>query len=264
MPMLAIGGNLSIHYQIYHPKGRPSVLLLHGLGANGESWGYQIPALVEAGYRVLAPDARGFGKSTFPGGKNSIEIMAEDMTALLMHLQSAPSDIVGISMGGTLALQIAIHHPELVNKLVLVNTFASLRPVQPRLWWHFLVRFLMMHLSGMDAQANLVANNLFPRPEQAELRDILRQQINQANPKAYRSAVRSLGLFNVQNNLGDIRAPTLVITGENDGTVPWEIQQVMADRIPNAKQIIIPHSGHAVIADRPEEFNARLLEFLAE
>ena len=96
MPYFDIDRTLKIHYLDPHPGGHPAVLLLHGLGATGESWQLQFPVLIESGYRPIAADARGFGKSTYPGGKMTVEDMAGDMVALLAKLNVDGAVVVGI------------------------------------------------------------------------------------------------------------------------------------------------------------------------
>lgn len=262
MPTIEISQRLRLHYLDYQPDSKPAVLLLHGLGVTGNSWQLQFPPLLGAGFRVIAPDARGFGTSTYPGGSTSIAEMAGDIIALLERLQTGPVHVAGISMGGTHALQLVLDAPQLVRKLVLVNTFARLRPEKINGYFYFLRRFILVYFLNMRAQSRLVAQHLFPDPAQEELRQQLIEQILQADPKGYRGAMRALGAFNVESRLGEIRAPTLVITGERDTTVPPHFQRSLAEGIPNARRVIIPGAGHAVIADQPAIFNETLLEFL--
>ena len=262
MPTSNIAPVCSIHYLDPNSSGSPSVLLLHGLGATGESWGLQIPALIEAGYRPIAPDARGFGKSTYPGGSHTIEAMAGDMAALLDRLGAEAAHVVGISMGGTLALSLALHHPQKVDKLVLVNTFSSLRPDKLSIWLYFAFRLVLVHTLGLETQAKAVAGRIFPAPEQNEMRRVLVAQICQADPWGYRATMRALARFNVVERLGEIRAPTLVITGADDTTIPPKNQKTLVERIPGARQIVIPNAGHAVTAQQPEAFNQEMCAFL--
>ena len=262
MPHFEITPSLKIHYLDHNLHDSPTVLLLHGLGATGDSWLPQISALVEAGYRVIAPDARGFGQSTYPGGGMSISDMATDMATLLQHAEIDSAHVVGISMGGTLALQLALDHAELVNKLMLVNTFASLKPDNASHFLYFLMRMILVHGLGVPAQADAVTRRIFPHPEQEELRQQLHDQIIQADPRAYRGVMRALARFNVANRLGEIRAPTLVVTGENDTTVPPQRQRTLTESIPNSRQVVIPDAGHAVTADQYEAFNRVMVDYL--
>ncbi|MFQ5406981.1 MAG: alpha/beta fold hydrolase [Anaerolineales bacterium] len=261
MPAIQLSPGLNLHYLDENPSGVQPVLLLHGLGATGESWAMQIPALVEAGYRVIAPDARGFGRSTYPGC-TSVAAMAEDMAGLLAALGVDAAHVVGISMGGTIALQLALDYGARVQRLALANTFARLRPDGPGGWFYFGLRLVLVHTLGLETQARAVVKRVFPQPEHEQLRAGLRAQIAQADPRGYRAAMRALARFNVEARLNEIRAPTLVITGENDTTVDPNYQRVLAARIPGAQHVVIPAAGHGVIGDQPEAFNRVLFDFL--
>ena len=238
------------------------MLLLHGLGATGASWTPQLPALTGAGFRPLAPDATGFGDSPYDGQGWSVRRAAAQMAELLHDLETGPAHIVGLSMGGVIAQQFARDFPQLTKKLVLVSTFAALRPEALSGWFYFLRRTLAVTFLGLPAQARVVARRVFPAPDQAALRDLLVTTISRADPRAYRLAMRSLGLFDSRKWLHQIMVPTLVITGADDTTVSPERQRILADGIPGARQFVLPGAGHAVSVDRVDEFNRLLLEFL--
>jgi len=262
MPLIDLPTGAKLHYLDPNPSGTKPVLLLHGLGVNGASWSLQFGALAEADYRPIAPDARGFGQSPYPGGPMTMARMAEDMAALLEALGLVPAHVVGISMGGVLALQLALTRAHMIEKLVLVNTFARLRPERASVWAYFALRMLMVHTMGLEAQARAVARRIFPRAEQAELREIMIQTIRLANPRAYRATMRGLAFFDVQDRLREIRLPTLLVTGADDNTVPLPLQRRLLLGILGAQQVIIPNAGHAVTADQPEAFSRCLVEFL--
>jgi len=238
------------------------VLLLHGLGASGASWGFQIPALTAAGYHVIAPDIRGFGQSSYPGGKVTIQALADDVGGLLQTTCKPPAYVVGISMGGVIALQLALDAPQLVKKLVLINTFARLQLDRPSLWVYFGLRFILLHTLGIHAQARAVARRIFPLPSRQALREELVREIVQSDPRGYKATMRALARFNVLNRLSDLRMPVLVVTGECDTTVPRAAQNTLAQLIPGATQVTIPDAGHGVIAEQPDLFNQTLLDFL--
>lgn len=262
MPFLDTSAGLRIHYLDENPTGRASVVLLHGLGVNCTSWRLQIPALTQAGFRVIAPDAPGFGKSNFPGGNPSIASTASRIAEFIKMLGIDTYIAVGISMGGTLALQLAIDHPETTQKMVLVNTFARLQVENFRILPYVVLRMVLVHTLGLPAQAYAVARRIFPHPDQEFLRQELVNQIMQADIHAYRATMRALGRFDVRKRLCEINCPTLVITGEADNTVPPPNQDFLAQSIRGAKQIHIPGAGHAVTVEKPDQFNPLLLEFL--
>lgn len=250
------------HYHDLNPDGNPTLLLLHGLGVDGSSWGYQIPVLCEKGLRPIAPDLPGFGASTAGASRWTIGRVTGDLVRFLIGLNTGPVIVVGISMGGTLALQLALDYPQYVKKLVLANTFACLRPQRLDEMGYLLGRFMVANLRGKEFQAKNVARRIFPKPEQEELRREMIERILQADQRTYRQAMQALALFDVRRRLSEIQIPTLVISGQNDTTVPLENQRVLAEGIPAARHVIIPGAGHAVIADSVTAFNRELLQFI--
>lgn len=262
MPVFDFSPSCRIHYLDENSSSPNPVLLLHGLGANSQSWLMQTPALHRAGFRSIAPDAPGFGQSTYPGGRASIQRFTKPIVALIEALKLSSLSVVGISMGGTMALQFTLDNPQHVSRLVLVNTFARLDVTHPRMMPYFLMRFILVHTLGIPTQARAVAKWIFPRPDQEILRQGLIEQVLQADPRAYRAAMRALARFNVQDRLGEIACPTLVVTGERDTTVPMHNQQRLAQGISNARQVVIPDAGHAVTVEKPDAFNQILVEFL--
>jgi 3-oxoadipate enol-lactonase len=251
-----------INYLDPNPAGTPAVLLLHGLGADAASWTLQFPALIAAGLRPIATDTPGFGQSPYDGGGWSIRRMAAEMAQLLGDLQSGPAHVVGLSMGGTIAQQLALDFPQLTRSLVLVSTFAVLRPDTLSGWFYFMQRFLVVNTLGLQAQAKVVARRVFPGPGDEHLREMLVDVISRADKRAYRKAMLSLGLFNSLQRLKEIKVPTLIVTGGNDSTVTPARQQMLVNCISTAKQVIIPDAGHAVPVDQAMQFNRELMKFL--
>ena len=255
---------MTIHYLDPTPENGCPILLLHGLGADSRSWSFQFSALASSGYRPIAVDLPGFGQSTSLKGRWNIAAAA-DQTAMWMKESGYFSiPVVGISMGGTVAMQLAISHPEIVNSLILVSTFACLRPRNFHTALYLLRRFVKTAMRGGTSQAEMVAWHLFPHPEQNDLRVAMLQLIQETDPAIYKAAMRALATFDVRRNLSSIRVPALVISGEQDTTVPLDNQRDLVEHIPGARQIIIPDARHAVTADHPDQFNAAMLAFLAE
>ena len=264
MPSLNIAPDLAIHYIDENSTSQSPVILLHGLGVNCNSWQLQIPALTDAGFRVLAPDLPGFGETPYTRKYTNIAQTAAILCDWLAAVKLSKCYMVGISMGGVIALQFALDHPSFVVKLVLVNTFASLKPDTADLAIHMALRFIIAHILGIRAQANLVARRMFPYPTQDDLRELFITQVLQANPKAYRAVMRALAKFDVNHRLHDLSTPTLVISGGEDKTVPLKIQKQLVTGMPNAQHQIIGQAGHAVTIDQAALFNHKLLAFLSE
>jgi 3-oxoadipate enol-lactonase len=264
MPYVGISTGIDIHYLDENPAGHASIILFHGLGANCTSWQLQIPALTQAGFRVLAPDTPGFGKSTAPRGDTNIAATTARMAEFIHALKLKSYTAVGISMGGTLALQLALDFPQETNKLVLVNTFAKLQVENLRILPYFFLRMILVHTLGLPTQARAVAKRVFPNPNQEMLRQELINQIVQADIKTYRASMRALGHFDVRDRLHEIKCPTLVVTGDKDSTVPIPNQISLAKAISTAQHIRIPQAGHAAPVEQPDQFNHILLEFLQD
>lgn len=264
MATKSIEPGLTIHYQDFNTEGFPAVLLLHGLGATCDSWQLQVPDLVDAGFRVIIPDMRGFGKSSCPSGRINPRVMAVDMCNLMELLGVEKTHVAGISLGGTVALEIAISKPDILKSLVITNSFAQLRPKKLSLWVFYLVRLLLVHMIGLDAQAEYAAQRLFPKSNQDVLRKTFKEQICSSNTTGYRSTMRSLAFFDVRDKATAIKTPTLVISGESDNVVPLPNQSELVNLIPNAQHKIIHDCGHAVIVEKPAEYNKLLTEYLLE
>jgi pimeloyl-ACP methyl ester carboxylesterase len=184
------------------------------------------------------------------------------MADLLGELGTGPSHIVGLSMGGIIAQQFAMDFPHLTKKLVLVSTFGVLRPEDFNGWWYFIRRAVAVLTLGLQAQAQIVARRVFPNPQDQALREMFIATVARADPHAYRKAMLSLGLFDSRKRLGEIKAPTLVVTGADDSTVSPARQRLLVDGIPGARQVVIAQAGHAVSIEQAEIFNRAILDFL--
>jgi 3-oxoadipate enol-lactonase len=252
----------SLFYLDPFPQNAELVLLLHGLGTEGSSWTNQMQALGTAGFRPVAPDLPGFGRSKFTGNRWSIKNTTRVVFDLVASLNITQFHIVGISMGGTVALQGAIDFPDKIKGLTLINTFATLRPKRAGEWYYLLKRYFKARLGGAGSQAELTARRIFPKPDQDMLRQELIRHIRQTDPEVYKTAMLELGTYNARGSLKSISLPVLVLTGENDTTVPLENQHDLVAGIQGAEQIMIKDAGHGVIIDQPAEVNRYLIEFL--
>jgi pimeloyl-ACP methyl ester carboxylesterase len=261
MPISQITPRLKIFYFDENQAARRVILLLHGLGANADSWQLQIPALVAAGYRVIAPDLRGFGRSSYPG-KISVPDMAADCAALMEHIEVNHFHVAGISMGGTVAIELGLRYPQHLHTLALINTFAQLKFSGSRHLLTLVRRIWLIYFTGLARQAEWVVNDLFPRPEQELFRQEFFREITSSDPRAYRAAMFALWRYNAAPLLPTINHPTLIITAENDRTVLPGVQAELAQGIPGAQQVMISNAGHAVTAERAEAVNQILLNFL--
>lgn len=259
MPILRLGG-IELNYQI-SGEGNP-LLMIHGLGSSGRDWELQVDHFA-LHYRVITFDLRGHGKSSKSPGPYSIELFAEDTVKLLTALESTPAHILGISLGGMVGFQLGISHPEVVRSLVVVNSTPDLVPksLLDHLWiWQ---RYLIIRLMGMKKLGEVLGNRFFPKPEHEELKEIFIQRWEENHEPSYLEALKAVVGWSVINQLGEISAPTLVIGADGD-YFPTEDKKEYVRRIPRGKLEIIEDARHALPAEKPEDFNRLVFEFLKE
>lgn len=259
MPEIQVRDTIRIHYE---EQGQGQALvLLHGLGSSSRDWEYQIPEFASH-YRVIAPDFRGSGQSDKPRGPYSIADYAEDTWALLDKLDITSAHLVGLSMGGATAFEMAVRRPERVLNLVVVNCPPSFALSSPRKWFELAMRLAVVRLLGMDKMAEVVGKRLFPEPEQADLKATFQQRYAANHKQHYLWSLRALAGWSVLGRLRRIQAPALMLTAEHDYT-PEAEKQVAVNELPRGQLQVIRQSRHATPIDQPEAFNAAVLEFLA-
>lgn len=252
----------AIYYAVAGPAGAPVVLLLHGLGSCADDWAPQIAALAPR-YRVLAVDLPGHHRSARPRGAPSVARMAADVEALLDRLAIPRAHVVGLSLGGCVALALALHAPARVRSLVLINSFAHLRSRGLRGVVRGVGRAVLAAVAPMSTVAAYVAREAFPHAEQASLRKAAAARLA-ANPRRhYLGCLGALARFDVRTRLREIRCPTLVIAGTLDATVPMAAKELLAHAIPGARMELVRESGHVTPIDQAEALNALLLAHLS-
>jgi 3-oxoadipate enol-lactonase len=245
-----------------YPKNQKLVLLLHGLGSDSSSWIYQIEPLASLGFRPIAVDVPGFGRSKFTQGRWTTRKAAWIIVTRLMDKLEGPVDIIGLSMGGVIAQQLVKFRPEKIRKLVLISTFAKLRPSVKKNLPYLSKRFKQVLLGDIRSQAVTVADRIFPAGSLPEFHDYLIEQIRHANPRIYRHAMISLAAFNSAGWMRKWDGPTLVVTGSLDSTVTIENQRRLAGMLKNVRYEVIEGGGHAITIDRTEQVNQLMIDFL--
>jgi 3-oxoadipate enol-lactonase len=253
-----------LHYKIHNPAGRsgPPVVLLHGLGSCGDDWLLQVPALTPH-HGVITPDLPGHGESGAPPSGLTIAALARSVAGLLDSRDARRAHIVGLSLGGVVALQLAVDRPELLSSLVLVNAFPRLRR-HPGGLVRGMVRIGLLAAAPMSWTGRWVAGGLFPGEGKAALREVAAQRIASNSRLPYLRTVGAILRFDLSRRLGEIHVPTLVLAGAEDRTVPLASKVELARGIEGARLEVIEGSGHATPIDAPEAFNAALLRFLEE
>ncbi len=244
-----------------HPEGRGTkVVLLHGLGSSAEDWLFQVPALSRR-HSVAAVNLPGHGGSRpWPGWPTISDYARAVVSAMETH-GASPAHLVGLSLGGAVALQAAIDAPLSVRSLSLVSTFGRLR-LTPTATLRGAVRLALVMAGRMDWLGAWVAAGLFPRSDQAALRQAAETRIAANPPRGYLQALRAAARFDLGSRLETLRVPTMVVAGTADTTVPTSASRELAARIPGARLRLLPGAGHVASVDAPDELNELLLSFL--
>ena len=262
MPRQYVDG-LAIHYELYPSAANApvdTVLLLHGLGSSTLDWAEQIPALASV-YDVLLVDLRGHGQSDKPPGPYSINDMANDVARVVSELGLTQLHVVGLSMGAQVALQLALDYPALVATVTAVNSPADMKPRRLRDKLTVAQRKLLVRLLGMRRVGRIIANRLLPGDEFTARRQLFADRWSDNDPASYQASLDASLNWDITPELPDIRQAILVVAASGDYT-PLAWKKRIVDLAPNAQMVLIENSRHALPVERPEPFNAALLEFL--
>src|SRR5436190_5299087 len=238
-------------------RGEP-VLLIHGLGSSGEDWELQVRALARR-FQVIVPALRGSGRSGKPRGPYQIADFALDNWALLRRLGIERAHLVGFSLGGAVALEMALRRPEAAARLVLINALPHYSDTW-RKWVEAQLTTGMVRILGFERTARMVARRMFPHPHQAALRERAHVVVGGQAPRPYLETVRALVAWHAVDRLDRLRCPTLIIAAEHDYT-PLQEKRDIAARL-GAEFALIHGSRHGTPFDSVEAVNACLLSFL--
>ena len=263
---------IELHYEDVG-AGRP-VVLIHGWPLSSRAWEAQVPALVDAGYRVVTYDRRGFGQSSQPWGGYEYDTFAADLDALMSHLDLSEATLVGFSMGGGEVVRyLARSGAERVRSVVLAGAVppylfksednpegglddatieqfeTAVRTDRP----DFLRGFLQAFFAAGDR------DDLVSQATQDHLWSVAAA----ASPKGTLDCIAAWGRTDFRPDLAAVTVPTLVLHGDADGIVPFEVSgRRSAESIPGAQLHLVAGGPHGLNASHAVEFNAALVEFL--
>ncbi|MFC3895945.1 alpha/beta fold hydrolase [Lentzea rhizosphaerae] len=243
------------------------VVLIMGTGSPGRVWrAYQVPALVKAGYRVAYFDNRGIRPSSECADGFTVDDMVADTAALIEHL-GGPAHVVGTSLGGRIAQELALAHPSLVRSVVMMATTGRPEPAQ-QAWSQALCD---LYDKGTEVPvafyaAASVIRNLSPATlaNPAAARDWL-QLYEFAGSSLSGGERAQLALHDYEPRLDAYRrisTPALVVGFADDVVLPPRLSREVADAIPGARYVEVDGCGHIGYLERPEEINRLLLEFI--
>lgn len=257
MPQEEIAGAL-LYYE-ERGQGMPLVLL-HGLGETAEFWEYQIPVFAKH-YRVITVELPGFGRSTHLIKAYSIASVAQHVWNLLDRLGVKKFHLIGHSMGGAVAQQLALDHPQAVSRLVLANTVPAFRPTTLRQHLEVGYRQTVMRLLGPARLARIGARRMFPHAHQQELRAKSEARGMQNNGGNYLDALRALTQWSVLDRLREFTMPVLVLAAEHDYFSRQDMLK-FAHGLPKGRFHLFAGTHHAMAMEVPAAFNTAVMKFL--
>lgn len=269
-------GDIELFYE-EHGSGDP-LLLVMGLAADSTAWMFQLPEFSKH-YRTIVFDNRGVGRSSKPPGPYSIHQMADEAVCLLDARGVARAHVVGVSMGGMIAQELVLRHPERVRGLVLACTYP-----EPDADIENQRSFMVGQFGGSVSEGGEIKIDLSSLNPMMFLQQMLPNVFNQEfidrelpkliqvfsgaiqygfSMEAILGQVAAVMSHKATDRLHQIKAPTLVITGDADRLVPPANSDILAREIPGAKLVKVPGGSHGFNFETPDVFNRAVLEFLA-
>ena len=250
-----------LHYQLEGPADAPVLVLSNSLGTDLGMWAAQMPALTER-FRVLRFDTRGHGKSLVSEGCYSIEQLGGDVLALLDALDIAKASFCGLSMGGLIGQWLAINAPERIERLVLCNTAAKIGT--PEVWNPRIEAILAGGAEVMRELRDASVSRWFTAPfaaaEPAKVEPIV-GMLAQTSPQGYAANCAAIRDADFRQQLGAIKAPTLIVCGSADPVTSPADGRFIAERIANAGLIEL-QAAHLSNVEASAAFTRALLDFL--
>ncbi len=255
----------------------PPIVFIHGLQGSWPNWLEQLPVFADR-HRVIAMDLPGFGHSPMPSEQITISLYARLLDGLFDELMIDAAIMVGNSMGGFIASELAISFPQRVERLVLVAPAGLSSYRDPR--GRRALAALRLFRSALIPGLGLVAGSAdafarHSRLRALSLRDLVRhpsrvpaplaaELLRGAGKPGFIDALEASIVYDVRARLAEIVCPTLIVWGERDRIITVRDAAVYAELIPHSRKVIYPDTGHLAMVERPSEFNSLLKEFLSE
>ena len=267
MALATVAGR-KVYYESHGSgPGHPLVLVM-GLSGSCSGWNaLQVPDF-SPHHRVIIYDNRGVGESEDPGGPFTTAELADDLAGLLVALDIPRAHVLGAFLGGMTAQEFALRHPDRLDRLILVGTFAR-ADAKRRL---LLEKWREMARTGTDPAVFMRERLLWTLQDETLEQTDLVQAMAESFPGETlamgpdllaRQCDACLG-HDTFDRLRGIEHPTLVLCGRHDQLTPPKLHRELADELPNARLVTLGHGAHLVIAECAERFNATVLQFLAE
>ena len=259
MPKLDVNGR-SLTYRD-EGEGLPTVFL-HGLGSRGADWQYTV-ARMKNHQRLIIPDLCGHGESAPRFDVQTIDEAADDVIQLLESLNLKAVNLVGFSLGGMLAFSLAMRRPDLVSKLVVINSGPG-GGDRRRQWLYRLavhLRKAQIALLGLPSVTRSIGQRLFPAPDQQDLNEQFQRSMAVVDKATYLALLGAIARFDRWSHLSSLQTQTLVIAADADYT-PVSYKQAYTSLLTHAELRVVSNSRHATPLDQPDACAALIDDFL--
>jgi 3-oxoadipate enol-lactonase len=262
VPRIKVNG-VELYYELHGPEDGDVLVLSNGILMSTGSWAYQKEALSRHN-RLLLYDCRGMWNSEHPSGPYSMELHADDLATLLDALEIGQAHIGGISYGAEVSMVFALRFPQRVQSLILASSVSHSEEVLRGMIGSW--RKAVIARSADQFFQNTYWQNFsaeWIRANQAVLQATAQRYLT-LDYEAVLELIDCFSRLDIKERLAEIKAPTLVMVGEDDILKPRPYSEFIASRIANAELVIVPHAGHALCLEKPEVFNTLVLGFLAK
>ena len=246
--------------------GTDAVLLVHGHPFNRSMWQPQLSAIAAAGWRVIAPDLRGYGETTIVPGKTTFDIFAADLAALLDHLGIDRVVLGGLSMGGQIVMEFARQYPSRVRGIVLAATFSEPESEDGKRWRYSMADRLVAE--GMRPYAAEVLSKMLAARSITDFPDVathVTAMMCGTNPEGAAAALRGRAERpDYQPTLAALTVPVLVVVGSEDAYTTRAQAERMRDLPRDAELVWLDGIGHMPNLEQPAAFNSEVIRFLGK
>ena len=231
------------------------MLFLHGIRGNRRHWTRQVDFFSRQGFKAAAWDARGYGESADYEGALQFDLhFTGDVLRVAQHFKAEKLHLVGLSMGGRIARNFALHHPERLRSLVLASTNPGFDALSPEGVKRFVTE---RRTANPESLRKLLGSRAQPQAY-----DELLASVSSIREASYQKTLEASVAQDRAAPIEDIRVPTLVIAGDEDSVYPPTMAKDMARRIPGAELKLMRGVGHLGNLEQPDEFNHAVLEFI--
>ncbi len=260
--MKITANGISVNYTLDGPATAPVVTMSHSLATDLSMWDPTLPALTGR-FRVLRYDTRGHGGTDAPKGAYTLDQLADDALALLKALGISRTHWVGLSMGGMIGQTLGLKAPQVFASLALCDTSSRI-PAEAKPLWQDRIR--TAETQGMEPLVQGPLERWFTEPfrkSRGDVIDKVAKMIRSTPAAGYAGCCHAISALDLTDKIGAIKAPTVVIVGEDDPGTPVAASKVINERIAGSRLEILPKAAHLSNMEQPEAFNKALAGFLS-